>query len=506
MVAGEQRHAGDPADQGGGDPGRPGGGDVNEVVGALCQHLDQVRETGDAEAELVEERDLQLGRRGQAPVHPGIGADDVDVEAGDPELADAFDRVGDAVHRADPVGDHRDPLPLPAPVAQLRLLGAEEGGRGRVGDRRHERLEEAVDGAGEVATPDGLDAAVDRGAQAPVVDAAGAAVEVGVGEAVLLEEGDQVAPAQLEAEPVEPGLQQSPGVLGPDVGGDLAPARRPFADHPFRHLQDRPRLGPPRVLGDLVAERPRRQGHRRVRPLRRAPLLPVGFGVAAEQVGEKLFRRRGRGHLGVGAADVDAGMVVGTADAGAAVRLDVDGGGHVQLGGPRAVADLPDREELRQSPPVAPGQRRGDVEEGMRQRAGDPLVVKVGGTGLDVAGMRLQPLVVSGSDPVTEDVNRLGLAGEAGGQLLGDEAVGTIGELEAAVDRVVVGDRDEVHPPPLGQLVDLLRRGRALRQPQRALDAQLRVVRSGRVAMHVNAGSHRCSPYLGSLCRLQSSL
>jgi hypothetical protein len=72
--------------------------------------------------------------------------------------------------------------------------------------------------------------------------------------------------------------------------------------------------------------------------------------------------------------------------------------------------------------------------------------------------------VVSGSDPVTEDVNRLRLAGKACGQLLGDEAIGAIGELETAVDRVVVGDRDEVHPPSLGQLVDLLGRRRALRQ------------------------------------------
>ena len=105
---------------------------------------------------------------------------------------------------------------------------------------------------------------------------------------------------------------------------------------------------------------------------------------------------------------------------------------------------------------MARGERGGDVVEGMRERARDLVLVKVGGAGLDVAGVCLQPLVVSGSDPVTEDVHRLGLAGEAGGQLLGDEAVGPAVELEAAVDRVVVGDRDEVHPTALGQLVDLL--------------------------------------------------
>src|SRR6201999_2365926 len=97
-------------------------------------------------------------------------------------------------------------------------------------------------------------------------------------------------------------------------------------------------------------------------------------------------------------------------------------------------------------------------EERVRERAADLVLVKVCGAGLDVAGVCLQPLMVSGSDPVTEDVNRLGLAGKASGQLLGDEAVGTARQLEAAVDRVVVGDRDEVHPAPFGELVDLLGR------------------------------------------------
>ena len=113
-------------------------------------------------------------------------------------------------------------------------------------------------------------------------------------------------------------------------------------------------------------------------------------------------------------------------------------------------------EELGEAAAVPRRERRGDAVERVRERAGDLVLVKVCGAGLYVAGVCLQPLVVSGSDPVTEDVNRLGLAGKAGGQLLGDEAIGTVGELEATVDRVVVGDRDEVHPPPLGQLVDLL--------------------------------------------------
>ena len=103
---------------------------------------------------------------------------------------------------------------------------------------------------------------------------------------------------------------------------------------------------------------------------------------------------------------------------------------------------------------------------------GGAIVTRQGIKVLDVAGIRLQPLVVSGSDPVTEDVHRLWLTGEAGGQLLGDEAVGTVGQLQATVDRVVIGDRHEVHAPSLGELVDLLRGRRALGQPETSLDAQ----------------------------------
>jgi hypothetical protein len=125
------------------------------------------------------------------------------------------------------------------------------------------------------------------------------------------------------------------------------------------------------------------------------------------------------------------------------------------------------------------------------QRACDLPLVEVGGAQLDVAGMDLQPLVVGGCDPVAEHVDRLGLAAEVGGELLGDEHVGAVGDLKHAVDRVVVGDRDEVHAAPLGQRVDLLGRGGALGQPQRALDAELGDLRGGGVAVHVDPGG-RC--------------
>ena len=89
-------------------PGRARRGDVDQVVAAFGQRLDQVGHARDAEAHPRVEGQLELGRRRQAPVDAGVGADHVDLEAGDAALADLFDRVGDAVHRADPVGDQGD--------------------------------------------------------------------------------------------------------------------------------------------------------------------------------------------------------------------------------------------------------------------------------------------------------------------------------------------------------------------------------------------------------------
>jgi hypothetical protein len=180
-------------------------------------------------------------------------------------------------------------------------------------------------------------------------------------------------------------------------------------------------------------------------------------------------------------------MVVGAADAGAAVRVDVDGGRQVELGRARAVAYLPDREELRQAPAVARRERRPDGVEGMRQRARDRVLVQVGGDDLDVAGVRLQPVVVVLCDAQAEDVHELRLATEASGELLRDERVRAVGDLQCAGDRVVVGHRHEVHAAPLGQRIDILRRSRALGQPERALHPEARDLRGGGVDVQVGS-------------------
>ena len=82
--------------------------------------------------------------------------------------------------------------------------------------------------------------------------------------------------------------------------------------------------------------------------------------------------------------------------------------------------------------------------------------MQIFGAGLDAVAVGLKPFVVLRGDPVTEDVDGLRLALEADRQLLGDEHVGQMRDRQRPVDRVVVGDRHEVHAPALGELVDLL--------------------------------------------------
>ena len=126
VVAGDQRRAGDPVEQRRRDPGGAGRGDVDRVVATLRQGLGQAGKAGNAEAHAGVEGDLELGRRRQAPVDAGVGADHLDLEARHAELANLLDRRGNTVVGADPVGDQGDSRPLAEPGRQLRLLGTEE--------------------------------------------------------------------------------------------------------------------------------------------------------------------------------------------------------------------------------------------------------------------------------------------------------------------------------------------------------------------------------------------
>ena len=122
---------------------------------------------------------------------------------------------------------------------------------------------------------------------------------------------------------------------------------------------------------------------------------------------------------------------------GAAVGLDVDGGGG-SAPRARAVAASPRREELGQSAAVArpraarrPRRRGARARTRSRSRAGTRRTARRS----RCAGARRGPP----ADAPAEHVHGLRLALERGGQLLGHEHVGAVRDLEPAVDRVVVG-------------------------------------------------------------------
>ena len=119
---------------------------------------------------------------------------------------------------------------------------------------------------------------------------------------------------------------------------------------------------------------------------------------------------------------------------------------------------------------MARGERRLHRVEGVRERAGDAARAEVFGARLQI--VRVVPAATRGRRARSRSRARArpGARPEAGGQLLRHEHVGAVGQREHAVDRVVVGDGHEVHPAALGELVDLLGRSGALRQPERPLD------------------------------------
>ena len=125
-------------------PDGPGRGEVDEVVAALGQRLDDRREAGDADLQAPVEGDVDLGHRAQAAVDVAVGADHLDLVAGDAALADLLDRVGDPVHAAEAVGDERHPRPVAVRAGELELLAAQEGRRGGVGDAGMQASNSAV--------------------------------------------------------------------------------------------------------------------------------------------------------------------------------------------------------------------------------------------------------------------------------------------------------------------------------------------------------------------------
>ncbi len=303
------------------------------------------------------------------------------------------------------------------------------------------------------------------------MDPAGTPVQVGVAELALLEQLQQVSLVDVQIHRFEPCPQQRSSVFRPQIGAHVAVADVPLAHDALHDLQDRTGAG--RRGTRATAERSDRKRHGCVGPLRCAALDAMGRGATGADVGqESLGRRRMRG-LGERPTDIDSGVVIGPPDGGATMGLDVDERRQVELLRTRAVARLPDREQLGEPAAVASRERCLYRVERMRERRGELARVEILGARFNVVVVGLQPFVVVRRDSVTEHVDRLWLVLEPDRELLGNERIREMVDGLRARDCVVVCDRHEAHPAPLGQLVDLVGRRGALGEVKRALDAEL---------------------------------
>ena len=320
-----------------------------------------------------------------------IAADHLDLEARHAALADLVERARDAVHAADAVGHERDAHRLAAARGEPPLLAPEERRGGRVGDRRHARLEQLERGAaaGRPARPPAGPPARPRPPSAcrprppslrswqrrarrcrPAWEKSSAwrwAIRSPSGRSSSTAASHARSSARASSGP-----RSAAGARR-----RLAAAAVGLAHHALDDPQHRARVG--RRAGGAAAERPHARAPSRCAPSgrrcrgRRAPAR----ARRARARGTPPGRRRRR--LGVRAPDVDAGVVVGAADPDPAVRLDVDRGRQVELGVARAVAHLPDAEQLGEPAAVARGERRRDGEERVRQRARDLVLVQIAG-------------------------------------------------------------------------------------------------------------------------------
>ena len=96
----------------------------------------------------------------------------------------------------------------------------------------------------------------------------------------------------------------------------------------------------------------------------------------------------------------------------------------------------------------------------MVRRREDLLFAQVGVQVVDVLAPLLDLGVLALVDAEDVDVDPLARVGEPGLDLLRDEEVFEVRllvqKVQATVDRVVIGQRDEVHPALLGETVDVL--------------------------------------------------
>ena len=98
------------------------------------------------------------------------------------------------------------------------------------------------------------------------------------------------------------------------------------------------------------------------------------------------------------------------------------------------------------------------MRNGVREIFGGEILLEI----VDVLAGACDFAMLRLGDAPDEHVDLAAVLGKPGGDLFGDEGAGEIGDLEAAVDVVVIGDGDEVHAALAEQGVELARIGVAV--------------------------------------------
>ncbi len=207
---------------------------------------------------------------------------------------------------------------------------------------------------------------------------------------------------------------------------------------------------------------------------RASHLVPVG-----SQVVEKLGDRFGRRSLRVGAGDVDAAVIVAAAGerllpGAGAQRFQAVPLGHVgnhagrelaedqrdQFARPRvagAVDPFEAIEHHQQLLHVLNRQLIVDAKQRVGHRVDDVLAEHVVAKVVNVLADFLDRAELFLADPADQAVDFAAILGKVGRDLGRQEGAGQMGDLQRAVDAVVVRNRDELHPPLPRPAVDFQR-------------------------------------------------
>ena len=148
---------------------------------------------------------------------------------------------------------------------------------------------------------------------------------------------------------------------------------------------------------------------------------------------------------------------------------------------------------------VDPRHQRGDVRRGdlavdarrdVVERGEDALLPEIRQQLADVVPQPLDLAMLRSLMPSTPRWTRTSSSGNDAGDFAADDDVGTIGDGQRAVDRVVIGDRDEIHPARLGAPIDALGRVVRLVHDQRErIDRRAARVHRVHVGVELHAGS-----------------